>query len=131
MGHNALAIIVAAIVMYLIGFLIYGLAFEQLWMAESGWSEEQVQSGASKMPLGFVIPFLLAIGLSLAIKWRNKPGWLGGAETGFWIGLLFLFAERLYGYVYAPAGGEVMLGIDTLHIFATAVIGGAIIGVWK
>lgn len=131
MGHNALAILVAALVIYLIGFLIYGVVFEQAWVAATGLTEEQLKSGMSKMPLGFIIPVLIAIGLSLVIKWRSKPGWMAGAETGFWVALFFLFAERFYGYVYSPAGGEILLGIDALHMFLTAVIGGAILGAWK
>lgn len=131
MGHNALAILVAAIAIYLIGFLIYGVIFEATWVAATGWSEGELQSGMSKMPLGFIIPFLIAIGLSLAIKWRNKPGWWGGAETGLLMALFFMVAVVFYGYVYSPAGGETLLMIDALHQFATAAVGGAIIGAWK
>lgn len=131
MGHNALAILVAAIAIYLIGFLIYGLIFSEAWVAASGWSEEELQSGMSKMPFGFIIPVLVAIGLSFAIKWRNKPGWWGGAETGLLVALFFMVAVVFYGYVYSPAGGESLLAIDTLHQVATAAVGGAIIGAWK
>jgi len=131
MGHNAVAVIAAAIAIYLIGFVFYGVVFAQMWVAETGWSEQQLQSGMSKMPFGFIIPFLIAIGLSLVIRWRNKSGWLAGAETGFWLALFFLFAERFYGYVYSPAGGETLLAIDSLHQFATAIVGGAIIGAFN
>jgi hypothetical protein len=128
MGHNAIAVAAAAVAIYLIGFLVYGLLFAQAWVAATGWSEAELQSGMSKMPIGFVIPILLAIGLSLVIRWRNKPGWMAGAEAGFWVAAFFLFPLQLYSYVYAPAGGETLLGINTLHQFATATIGGAVIG---
>jgi hypothetical protein len=128
MGHNAIAVAAAAVAIYLIGFLFYGVIFAEAWVAASGFTEAELQSGMSKMPIGFVIPILLAIGLSLVIRWRNKPGWMAGAETGFWVALFLLYPLQLYGYVYAPAGGEVLLGINSLHQFATAVTGGAIIG---
>lgn len=128
MGHNAIAVAAAAVAMYLIGFLFYGVVFADAWVAATGWTEAELQSGMSKMPIGFVIPILLAIGLSLVIRWRSKTGWMAGADTGFWIAAFFLFPLQLYAYVYAPAGGETLLGIDTLHQFATATIGGAIIG---
>ncbi len=130
-GHNVLAIVVAAIAIYLIGFLIYGLAFQEAWVAATGWSKAELETGMGKMPVGFIIPFLLAIGLSLAIKWRNASGWLAGARTGFLVALFFLLTQLLYGYTYAPAGGETLLGIDAMHAFLTASVGGAILGAWK
>lgn len=130
-GHNLLAILVAAIAIYAIGFVLYGLVFEQAWVAASGYSEEEIETGMSKMPLSPIMPILIAIGISLAIKWRNKPGAMSGVVTGLLMAALFLFPERLYGYVYAPAGGEAMLAIDTLHIFVTGLVGGAVLGAWK
>jgi hypothetical protein len=131
MGHNALAIFVAALVIYAIGFLIYGVVLSDAWVAASGYTEEELQSGMSKMPLGAAMPILMAIGLSLAIKWRNQPGWMGGASTGFWVALFLVAPQFLYGYVYSPAGGETLLGIDTLHAFLACIGGGLVLGAWK
>lgn len=131
MGHNALAILVAAIAMYAIGFVVYGVLFEEAWVAASGHTKEELQSGMSKMPIGFVIPILLAIGLSMAVRWRNAAGWMGGLTTGLIVAVFFLIAERLYGYVYSPAGGETLFMIDALHNLLIAAVGGAILGAWK
>lgn len=131
LGHNALAILVAAIAVYFVGFLFYGLIFAEVWVAATGWTEQELQSGMSKMPIGFIIPFMIAIGVSLAVKWRNKPGWWGGAETGLLMGFFLMSAVVLYGYVYSPAGGETILAIDALHQLATAGVAGAILGAWK
>ncbi|MGE0595238.1 MAG: DUF1761 domain-containing protein [Hyphomonadaceae bacterium] len=131
MGHNALAIIVAAIAIYAVGFLIFGLLLSDAWVAATGYTKEQLESGMSKMPIGFVIPILLAIGLSLAVKWRNQPGWMGGVVTGALVALFLTFPQFLYGYVYSPAGGETLLAIDALHTFAGCIVGGAILGAWK
>jgi hypothetical protein len=131
MGHNALAILAAAIAMYLLGFLIYGVLFGEAWQAATGYTKEELESGMSKMPIGFIIPILLAIGLSMVVKWRNQPGLMGGATAGLLVGIFFLIAERLYGYVYSPAGGETLLAIDAVHTILIAVVGGAILGAWK
>lgn len=131
MGHNLLAILVAAIAMYAIGFVFYGLLFSEAWQAASGYTKEQLDSGMAKMPLGFVIPILLAIGLSLVVKWRNAPGWMGGLTTGLLVAVFLLIAERMYGYVYSPAGGETLFMIDVAHTLAIAAVGGAILGAWK
>jgi len=130
-GHNVLAILVAAIAIYAVGFVIYGLVFEQAWIAASGYTREEVETGMSKMPFSPIMPILIAIGLSLVIKWRNKPGLMSGVVTGLLMAALFLFPERLYAYVYSPVGGATLLGIDTLHIFVTGVVGGGVLGAWK
>jgi hypothetical protein len=82
MGHNVLAIAAAAIAIWAIGFLIYVVLFQQQWMGWMGMTEEQVEQDNGRMPLMVVMPFLQATGLSLAVKWRNQPGWMGGLTTG-------------------------------------------------
>jgi hypothetical protein len=131
MGHNALAIFVAALAIYLIGFVIYGVLIPgEAYMAMAGLTEAEVAAGQWKMPLGVIMPILIAIGLSLTIKWRNQPGWMGGATTGFLMALFFLFAERLYGFVYSAEGGQLLM-VDAAHAFVTAIVAGAILGAWK
>ncbi len=129
-GHNVLAVIVAAALMYGVGMLIYGVLFSQQWMALSGVTEDSFTGQEWRVALSPVMPLLLAIGLSLVIKWRNAAGWMGGLATGFWMALFFVFAARLYGFVYS-AEPTALLGIDTLHIFLINMIGGAVIGAWK
>jgi len=131
MGHNVLAILVAALAMYAIGFLFYGLLFGEAWQAAAGYTKEELEGGMAKMPLGFVIPILLAIGLSLTVKWRNAPGLMGGLTTGLLVAVFLLIAERMYGYVYSPAGGETLFMIDVAHTLVIAAVGGAILGAWK
>jgi hypothetical protein len=128
-GHNILAIALAAIVMYGVGAAIY-TGFSQQWMAWSGVTEESFAGQEWRMALSPVMPILQAIGLSLAIKWRGAAGWMGGAATGFWMALCFVFASRLYMFVYSVEQPG-LLGIDTVHLFLINLIGGAIIGAWK
>ncbi|MBL8550279.1 MAG: DUF1761 family protein [Hyphomonadaceae bacterium] len=128
-GHNVLAIILAAAVMYGIGAAIYTGLSEQ-WMALSGVTEETFAGQEWRMALSPIMPLLLAFGLSLAIKWRGAAGWMGGMGVGFWMALCFVFASRLYMFVYSVEQPG-LLGIDAAHIFAINLVGGAIIGAWK
>lgn len=131
MGHNALAILVAAIAIYAVGFLIYGLLLSEAWVAASSYTATELESGMSKMPLGAIMPILMAIGLSLVVKWRNQAGLAAGAMAGLLVAAFLVGPQFLYGYVYSPAGGETLLGIDTLHAFLSCIVGGAILGAWK
>lgn len=130
-GHNILAIIAAAIVIYFIEFLIYGLAISPVQFREmAGFTEEQLASGMYKMPFGIVMPILAAIGLSLVIKWRGAAGLAAGAAIGAIMAILFGFGSRMYGYIYGP-NTETYLAVDFARYVATYAAGGAIIGAWK
>jgi hypothetical protein len=63
-GDNWLAIIVAAVAIYAIGFIIYGAVFSGLWMKLSGYTKEQLQPHMWKMAISWIMPILTAIGLA-------------------------------------------------------------------
>ncbi len=129
MGHNVLAILVAAIAIYLIEFVIFGVLIPgDQYMVLTGLSTDQGDPG--RMPFGIVMPVLTAIGLSLAIKWRNAAGWIGGVTTALAMAVLFGFSTSLYSYVY---GGHTVeyLPINLGHFLVCYAAAGAIIGAWK
>jgi hypothetical protein len=131
-GHNILAIILAALVIYGLEFLLYGLAIQpEQFQAMSGVSAEQGAAiGMSRMPFGIIMPVLAAIGISFAIKWRQRPGMGSGAITAVIMALCFGFGSRMYGYVYG-AHTETYLAIDFARYVVTYGVAGAIIGAWR
>jgi hypothetical protein len=129
-GHNVLAIVVAAIAIWAIGFLIYVVLFQQQWLDWMGVTEAEMEQDNGRMPFMVVMPFLQAIGLSLAVKWRNAPGWMGGLTTGLLMALFFSIAARMYGWVYSFEVNE-LFGLDSMHFLLTHAVAGAILGAWK
>lgn len=128
-GHNILAIVAAAVVIYLIEFVIFGVLIPgDQYFALTGMVEGQ--GDASRMPVGIVMPILTAIGLSLVIKWRNAPGMMAGLTTGLLMAVLFGFSTSLYGYVYGPHTGA-YLPINLGHFLVSWGAAGAILGAWK
>jgi Na+/proline symporter len=130
MGHNGLAILVAAIAIWAIGFVIYVLLFQQQWMAWMGVTEADMQEDNGRMPFMVVMPILQAIGLSLAVKWRNAQGWMGGLTTGVLMAIFLSIAARMYGWVYSSEPNE-LFGLDSGHFLLTHAAAGAILGAWK
>ena len=130
MGHNVFAIVVAAIAIWAIGFLLYVILFQAQWMAWMGVTEEQMQQDNGRMPFMVVMPFLQAIGLSMAVKWHNAPGWMGGLRTGVLMAVFLTVAGRMYGWVYSFEPTE-LFGLDSLHFLLTHAVAGAILGAWK
>jgi hypothetical protein len=131
MGHNVLAIIVAALAIYLIEFVIFTmLVSPEQYMAFTGITQAQVDGGEARMPFGILPPLLAAIGLSLCIKWRNAQTLQGGAMTGLLLAVLFAFGTSLYGYVYGPHTTE-YLPVNLAHFLVCWGAAGAILGAWK
>lgn len=129
-GLNVPAIIVAAIAMYAIGFVIYGLLFSELWQQLAEVTQEDFVGEEWRMALSPVMPILMAIGLALAIKWRGAQGWIGGAMTGALVAVFLVFSARLYSFAYSTEQPG-LLAIDTAHLVLDCLVGGAILGAWK
>lgn len=128
-GHNVLAVIVAALVIYAIEFVIFAVLIPgDQYMAMVGMTAEQAD--ASRMPFGAIPPILAAIGLSLAVKWRNAPGLMGGLTTGLMMGFFFGFAVSLYGFVYGPNTAQ-YVAVDLGHYLVCYAAAGAVLGAWK
>lgn len=130
MGHNGLAIVAAAIAIWAIGFLLYVVLFQAQWLDWMGVAADDMDKDNGRMPVMAVMPFLQAIGLSLAIKWRDRPGWFDGLKVGLMLAVCLTVAGRMYGWVYSFERTE-LFGLDTLHFLLTHMAAGAILGAWK
>lgn len=130
-GLNVLAILVAAIVIYAIEFVMFGsglLMDAAQYERYIGNTSDQLHS--ERMPFGAIMPILAAIGLAMAIKWRNAQGWLPGFVTAFWMALLLGFGTSLYGWVYGSHDTS-YLPINLAHFIVAWGAAGALLGVWK
>ena len=131
MGHNVLAIIVAAIAIYATEFVIFAVLISaEQYMMFTGITAEQAQEGMARMPYGIIPPVLAAVGLSMVIKWRNASGLAGGVTTALLMAVFFAFGTSLYGYVYGPHS-EAYLPVNLAHFLIAWGAAGAILGVWK
>jgi hypothetical protein len=131
MGHNVLAIVVAALLIYAIEYVIFAhLISPDQYMAFTGVTPEQAEAGMARMPFGIAPPVLAAIGLSLAIKWRNAPGMIGGVVTALIMAFVFAFGTSLYSYVYGPHS-EAYLPVNLAHFLVAWGAAGAVLGAWK
>jgi hypothetical protein len=129
MGHNVFAIVAAAIAIYAIEFVIFALLIPgEQYAAMVGLNTEQMH--AERMLVGVIMPILTAIGLALVIKWRNAPGWMGGATTALIAAIVFALPVSLYGYVYG-SHTEQFIFVNLAHYLVCWAAAGAILGAWK
>jgi hypothetical protein len=131
MGHNAFAILVAALLIYVIEFVIFAVLISpEQYMAFTGVTQAQVDGGEARMPFGIIPPLFAAIGLSLCIKWRGAQTLQGGAMTGLILAVLFAFGTSLYGFVYGPHTPHYLL-VNLGHFLVCWGAAGAVLGAWK
>ena len=131
-GINWLAVLVAAVAFYAIGFVIYGLLVpEEMWMALEGTSKSEIEAvGESRMPFGVIMPLMTALFLAILFKWGNVANAATGARWGAVVALASAVPGMLYGWVYGVGPIEVTL-VDIGHLLLGHVVAGAIIGGWK
>ena len=131
MGNlNLLAIVVAAVVTFVIGGLWYSPAlFHRAWMRANKFTEADV---AGNMGLIFGVAFVFALIMSLnlamfldapdtTMAWGAAAGGLASIWVALGIGTVALFERRPFSYMLINGGYWVV----------SLVLMGAIIGAWR
>jgi hypothetical protein len=131
-GINWLAVVAAAVAIYALGFVIYGLLLPaETWMAWSGVSAEDIEAvGSSRMPFSPVMPLMTAIFMAVIFKWAQVAGASNGAKWGAVVALASAVPALMYGWVYGIGPAEMTM-VDSGHLLLGHVAAGAILGGWK
>lgn len=127
-GDNWIAIIVAAIAIYAVGFIIYA-GLSKLWMRQSGFTMDQLKPHRWKMALSPIMPLLTAVGLALILKLARVDNVATGVLISFQLWLFIAMPARLYNYVYSPEKPGHLL-MDAVHLLLGTLAAGAIISAW-
>ena len=131
MKTNYAAVVVAAVVYWLLGAVWYGVLFSKPWMALENMSMEQAQSMNPVLPyiITFVLNILIAYSLAQICIWRNANTLGRGASVGvlLWIGFVGPITFTTYMYEMRP---RTLYAINEFYPLAGLVLMGAIIGAW-
>lgn len=140
-GVSLIGVLLAAVAMFFVGFLWYGVLFQEPWMNANGlfftdeaktsmqWlTADGIQSVAGDagpnpmvMLWGFVLSLVLAFGLGWHMKQKNISKAGTAALFGLWIGLLIGVPLMAYDTVYTPFGSLMGLFVDGSHTIVTFV----------
>lgn len=125
-----LAVLLATIAFYMVGFMWYGFLFQDVWLAASGMTLAETESmSEAQGPMMFVWGLLITLAQALGLLWVIN---LAGAkrfpkclEIAFW--LFFMIAAPLLTYA-CLYGGYSLTGIlvDFGHILIGWLIMAAI-----
>jgi len=132
MKTNYAAVVVCAVVYWLLGGLWFGFLFGKPWMAYEHISEAQAMaSGMTAVPyiVSFILGGLTAYVLAQLCIWRNANTAARGAALGIllWIGFVGPITYTTYMYEMRPWQLFAIIQFYPLVGFALM---GAILGAW-
>jgi Protein of unknown function (DUF1761) len=132
--HNLLAILVAAVVAFLLGGLWYSpLLFARQWMAAHAHSPEDVARMKADAPRAYGISFVaflvMAAILQLVLNHLGANNWRSGALWAAHLWLGFAVTIGLMANVYSGKRFSVF-AIDAGYQLVYLLVMGAILGAW-
>ena len=128
-GLKLVPVLAASVVFYLIGFLWYGVLFQEAWMTATGVTEADAQEGAAiYMAGGFLITITQVVGIGLVLKWKGSAGVAAAVMTTLLLWLFLALPFSMYAYLYQPAHSSALLMIDASHLLAGWLAAAGILG---
>lgn len=128
-GVNILAIFLAAIAFYMLGWLWYGSLFMEQWMKLTGVHGDGGMKPLT-MVLGFAICLLPAFGIAMVINWARAHKLYSCIKIGIGLALLIVLPTLLSGNIY-QAEPIALLIIDASHTIIGFGLMAAIIGYFR
>jgi len=132
-GLNYFAIVVAAVVSFMFGWLWYGVLLSRQWLDAVGKSEEDIKGEGGPSPVPFVIAFIAQ--LIMAWMLAGIIGHLGPGEVSFHNGVIsaafvwfgFVITTLAVNNAFQGAKRSLTL-IDGGHWLGVLLLQGAVIG---
>ncbi|MDO8553336.1 MAG: DUF1761 domain-containing protein [Candidatus Micrarchaeota archaeon] len=131
---NFVAIVIAAVVSFVLGMIWFGPLFGKTWMKLTGVSEKDAAKGkkGDNMPMLLVAQFVTALVtayvLSMFVGFVGAKDAMSGAMVGFWAWLGFLATTSLGMVLWEGKPMELYL-LKNGHMFVELLLMGAILAV--
>ncbi|HYL09145.1 MAG TPA: DUF1761 domain-containing protein [Candidatus Acidoferrales bacterium] len=132
MRINYLAIIVAAILYFLLGGLWFGVLFSNQWMALEGFKAADLKNINPTIPyvVSMVANLVIAFILALVCATQKADSLVKGAQTGILVGIGFVATTTLSTYLFEGRSMHLFM-INTGYPVVGLALMGAVIGAWK
>ena len=133
---NFIAVIIAAILSMVLGFVWYGPIFGKPWMKLKGYTAESMKKEQAEMGKWYFVSFVLAIVtayvlshvMSLSEAFYTYSSVMTGLTTAFWMWLGFVMPVQLTATIFSDKKNMKLFGIDTGYQLVSLLIMGVIIG---
>jgi mannitol-specific phosphotransferase system IIBC component len=134
---NYLAVLVAAILSMILGYIWYGPLFGKLWMRLMGFTKESMSEGKSKMAKTYSIMFIgtllmsftLAHSIVFASAYMNSAGVDAGLTAGIWNWLGFVVPVSLGSVLWDGKPWKLWF-INAGYYLVALLMMGVLLAVW-
>ncbi len=133
---NYLAVLVAAAVQVVLGFLWYGPVFGKMWMGLMGMSPEKMNEAKAKGGMGknyalmTLSTLVMAYVLAHFVFYTGATMFFNGIQTGFWIWLGFL-ATTMLGSVLWEGKSWKLYALNVSYYLVGLCLMGGILAMWR
>lgn len=132
MKTNYVAVVVSAVLYWLLGALWFGVLFGQRWMMLEHLTVEQQRAKNPVLPyvITLLLNLLIAFVLAQLCAWRNANTAGRGAAIGvlLWIGIFAPITYTTYMYELRP---KELYAINEFYPLVGLCMMGAILGFWR
>lgn len=130
-----LAVLVAAIIHWMLGGIWYGVFFKNKFIELIGWTPAQLQQMAEQgsgkeLGIAFIMSLVLCYILAHFVQYTRATTAMGGAQTAFWLWLGFIVTTNIAGVLFEQRSFGLYL-INIGYQFVACVIAGVILAVWR
>jgi hypothetical protein len=128
---NLWAVLVAALIQWVLGALWYSLLFAKPWMALTGHTPGEKPKGAVvAMISSFVGGLILSFILAHMVIWRDAETWCRGAFIGgiCWLGFIAVPLFSQYLYEKRPCK---LFAINAGYWLVALISSGIVLAVWR
>ena len=131
---NLVAVLVAAVVSYFIGFLWFSVLFGKAWLHLSGFTEKKMEEMKKKgmgksYLLMFIGTFIMSYVLAHFVDYAGAVTFRDGMIAGFWLWLGFIAPVQL-GMVLWQGKPWKLYFIETFHYLVALLVMAGILAVW-
>ncbi|MGH1422368.1 MAG: DUF1761 domain-containing protein [Hyphomonas sp.] len=129
---NLLGIFAAAVAMFFVGAVFYGLLFSQVWQDARALDVSDLEAQSPLwMAGGFVLELVTAIGIAWVLKLRGSSGMMQAVTTGITLGFLIGVPMAAYEFIYAPVHSVPGFIVDASHRLITFGVGASVLSLFR
>lgn len=128
LGVNAAGVLLAAVAMFFVGFVFYGILFSDVFMEARGITAADAEGqNPAWMGAGFLIELVAALGIGWVIKAKGATGLVPCLMTGLVLAVLVALPMLSYEFVYGARHHVPGAMVDWGHVLVSFAAGGAVL----
>ena len=129
---NPAAVVIAAIVPMVLGFLWYGPLFGNLWMTTRGVTREQMTGVSAGQAYGLttVLALVTALAMAMVLSAASTQDLVTGVTLGAIIGIGFVATSLATNGIFEERPSTLVL-LNAAYQVVSLIVMGAVIGLWQ